>query len=185
MAELGDHVLRSRDIAVVGFVASEGGTDQAAALLGRLGPTGGADRRSAAFFGQRGFDANFFEAVAQGIALVGTCPTTGPAVLLSPRGLSLDPGGVADHGQAYMVSRHEVRGQVGGPVAGQLHHPAVLGLGFSLRPGQLPPPTGTGPASLAGLGPQGAPLGGHLPLTGFLVFQVQELLGPDGAARDQ
>ena len=109
----------------------------------------------------------------------------GPAVLAPPRGLSLDTGGVADHGQAHVVGHHELSRQAGGPVAGQLHHPTVPGLGPALRPGQLLPPPRTGPASLAGLGPQRAPLGGHLPLAGLLVFQVQELLGPDGAARDK
>jgi hypothetical protein len=40
MAELGDHVLRSRDIAVVGLVAGKDAADEPAALLSRLGPTG-------------------------------------------------------------------------------------------------------------------------------------------------
>jgi hypothetical protein len=57
MAELGDHVLRSRDVAVVGLVAGEDGANKAAALLGRLGPTGGAERRGASFFGERWLNA--------------------------------------------------------------------------------------------------------------------------------
>src|SRR5487761_1395799 len=97
MAQLCDHVLRSRDGAVVGLVTGGAGTDEASTPLGGLGPTCGADRRGPSFVDQGRGDAGLFEAVTQGVALVGTGPAARPPVMHAARALFLNTGGVADH----------------------------------------------------------------------------------------
>jgi hypothetical protein len=159
MADLHDHVLRSRYVAVVNCPAREAAAAKPAPGLCRRRRAVRAARGGSSLLDEPYFDTCLLQGVAEGVPAVGTPATVYPAPVHPARRCRLDAPRVT-YGDLRGPRCHDERGgQSGRPVLGELDDPAVAGLSSALGGLQLAPPSRAALGGPPGPCPHGGSLG--------------------------